>query len=200
MSDEVSDRLYDEMRSNRLYNCLLNTDENLDDWKNFENRSDDVDCLFDEGDERTDRDEIDDEGLRSKFVFRKILMMMKMKFSSSKHLNISSSVHLGEFFSWRMLYRAFSIVIFSSLDAHTSRLLKVSRNRRKRAYETSDLKSSSVHSSKFFKYWFHKFSSMRLSFSHSLIFVSIHFSQFWISFIQLWLRTRCSDCEAVLQE
>jgi hypothetical protein len=208
----MSDRLYEEMGGNRLYECLLkNTDENLDDWKNFENRNDEIDCLFDEDDERTDRDEIDDEDLRSKFVFRKILMMMKMKFSWNKHFNTSSSIHLRRVFSWRVLYRAFSIVIFSSLDTHTSRLRKVSRSRRKRAYETSDLKFFSVHSSKFFRYWFHKSSSMRLSFFHSLIFVSTHFSQSWISFIQLWLRSdfarvmacgieKCSDCEAVLQE
>jgi hypothetical protein len=40
-----------------------------------------LDCLSDESDERTERSEIDDENLRSKFVFRRILMMMKMKFS-----------------------------------------------------------------------------------------------------------------------
>jgi hypothetical protein len=85
MDDEVSDRLYDEMRGNRLYNCLLNADENSDDWKNFENRNEidcrSVDWFSDESDERTERDEIGDEGLWPKFVFRRILMMMKMKFS-----------------------------------------------------------------------------------------------------------------------
>ncbi len=84
MSDEMNDRLYDEMKDNRLYNCLLNADENSDDWKNFGNRNE-IDCRSDnwfsnENDE-TERDEIDDEILRSKFVFRRILMMMKMKFS-----------------------------------------------------------------------------------------------------------------------
>jgi hypothetical protein len=128
--------------------------------------------------------------LRPKFVFRKILMMMKMKFSSNKHLNISSSIHLREIFFWRMLYRAFSIVIFSSLDTHTSRLRKVSRNRRKRACETSDLKFFSVYSSKSSWNCFHNSLSMRLSVFHSLIFVSTHFSQFWISFIPLFN----SDC------
>jgi hypothetical protein len=34
----MSDYLYDEMRNNRLYNCLLNTNENSDDWNNFKKR------------------------------------------------------------------------------------------------------------------------------------------------------------------
>ncbi len=63
MSDDC---LYEEMSDNRLYECLLkNTDENLDHWKNCENRNE-ID---------------DDEGLRPKFVFRRILIVMKMKFS-----------------------------------------------------------------------------------------------------------------------
>jgi hypothetical protein len=109
------------------------------------------------------------------------LMMMKMKFSSSKHLNISSSVHLGGFFFWRVLYRAFAIS--SSLDIYTPRLRKVSRNRRKRVFETSDLKSFSVHSSKSSWNCSHNSLSIRLSVSHSLICVSTHFSQSWISSI-----------------
>ncbi len=43
-----------------------------------------VDCLlidwFSDEDDETERSEIDDEDLRPKFVFRRILMMMKMKF------------------------------------------------------------------------------------------------------------------------
>ncbi len=190
---EMNGSLYCEMRSNWLYNCLLNTDGNLDDWKKFENR-DEVDCLFDENDE-TERSEIDDERLRPKFVFKWILMMMKMKFSSNKHLNISSSIHLRGFFFWRVLYRAFSMMIFSSLDIHTSRLLKVSRNRRKRVCKTSDLKFFSVHSSKSSWYCSHNSLFMRLSCSHSLIFVSTHFFQSWISFIPPFN----SGCEAILQ-
>ncbi len=90
-----------------------------------------------------------------------------------------------------MLYRAFSIVIFLSLDTHTSRRRKTSRNRRKRVFETSELKFFSIHSSKSFWNCSHKSLFVRLSFSHFLIFVSIHFFQFWISvFIQLWLRSR----------
>jgi hypothetical protein len=38
MSDEVSDRLYNEMRDNRLHNCLLNTDEDDVDVSNDEKK------------------------------------------------------------------------------------------------------------------------------------------------------------------
>jgi ribosomal protein L34E len=121
------------------------------------------------------------------------LMVMEMKFSSGKHLNTSSSVHLGGFFSWRVLYRA--LAICSSLDTHTPRLRKVSRNRRKRVFETSDLKSFSVQSLKSSWYCSHNSLSMRLSCSHSLIFVSTHFSQSWISSIPPFN----SGCGTILQ-
>jgi hypothetical protein len=85
MSDEMGGRLYDGMGGNRLYNCLLNTDGNSGDWKNFGNRGE-VDCRsvdwFSDGSgERTERGGTGDEGLRPKFVFRRISMLMKMKFS-----------------------------------------------------------------------------------------------------------------------
>ncbi len=129
------------------------------------------------------------------------------------------------FFFLSVLYRNFATC--SSFDIHTSRLRKKSRNRRKRMFETFDLKFFSVHSSKSFRYSFHKFSSMRLSFFHSLIFVWTNRSANTKAKIMidlrtrkrrsfscwevLWLRSsfarvmtceieRCSDCEAILQE
>ncbi len=204
--DAMNDCLYDEMKNNRLYNCLLN--ENSDDWKNFENRNNEIDCLlvdwfFDENDKRIfdendeiKRDKIDDENLRLKFVFKRILMIMKMKFSWDKCLNISSSIHLREIFFWRMLYRVFSIMIFSSFDIHTSRLRKVFRNRRKKVFETFNLKFFSIHSSKFFWNCFHNSLFMRLYVSHFLIFVSTQFFQFWIFFISSFN----FDCDSTLQE
>ncbi len=135
-----------------------------------------------------------------------------MKFSWDKRLNISFSIYLREFFFWRMLYRAFSIMIFSSFDTHIFRRRKTFRNLCKRVLNTSDLKFFSVHSSKSSWNCSHNFLFVRWSCSHSLIFVSIHFSQFWIFvFIQLWLRSdfarvttceieRCFDCEAILQK
>jgi hypothetical protein len=56
-SNEVSGRLYNEMRANRLYNCLLNTDENSDDWKNFENRDNSFCCTDDSQDDDSFRDD-----------------------------------------------------------------------------------------------------------------------------------------------
>ncbi len=47
MGDGVGGRLYGGMGGNRLYNCLLNTDENSGGWKNFEKRDwiDDIDGI-----------------------------------------------------------------------------------------------------------------------------------------------------------
>jgi hypothetical protein len=88
-------------------------------------------------------------------------------------------------------------MIFSFLDTHIFHRRKTFRNRRKRVFETSELKFFSIHSSKSSWNCSHKSLFVRLSFSHFLIFVSTHFSQFWIFvFIQLWLRSDCARVEA----
>jgi hypothetical protein len=103
-----------------------------------------------------------------------------MNFSFNMHLSTSSSVHSVESSSWSASYRDFAMMMFLSFNIHTSRLRKTSRRRRKRVFNTN-LKSSSVHSSKSFWNCFHRLVFLKSFFSQMLILCEMY------SFLSLWL-------------
>jgi hypothetical protein len=107
--------------------------------------------------------------LRSKSILRRRLITSELNVSTL--LTISSSIQSVRCSSSRVRIKNFAIVICESFKIHTSRFRRAFRKRLRRMFNISDLKSSSIQSTKFSLNCSHSVSSFRFSKSYEIIVV-----------------------------
>jgi hypothetical protein len=105
--------------------------------------------------------------LRSKSILRRWSMTSDSNFST--FLTISSLIQSVRCSSSRIRINDFAIIIFASFKIHTSRFRRTFRKRLRQMFNISDLKSSSIQSTKFFLNCFHSVSSFKSSRSYEVI-------------------------------
>jgi hypothetical protein len=123
--------------------------------------------------------------------FKSILRRWSMRSDSnfSVLLTISSSIQNVRCSFSRVRINDFAIIIFASFKIHTLRFRKTFRKRLRRMFNTSDLKSSSISSTKFFLNCSHNVSFFRFSRSYEIIVVC---TKLFLSI----LRKKEFDCES----
>jgi hypothetical protein len=122
--------------------------------------------------------------LRSKSIFRRRLITSELNVSPL--LTISSSIQSVRCSFSRIRIKNFAIVICESFKTHTSRFRRTFRKRLRRMFNISDLKSSSIQSTKFSLNCFHSVSFFRSSRLYEIIVVC---AKMFVSI----LRTRASS-------
>jgi hypothetical protein len=107
--------------------------------------------------------------LRSKSILRRWSMTSDSNFSAL--LTISSSVQRVECSFSRVRIKNFAMIILEFFKIHKSRFRKAFRRRLRQIFNTSDMQSSSIQSTKFFLNCFHNVSSFKSSRSYEVIVV-----------------------------
>jgi hypothetical protein len=107
--------------------------------------------------------------LRSKSILRRRLITSEL--NASTLLTISSSIQKMKCSFSRIRIKNFAIIICESFKIHTSRFRRVFRRRFKRIFNISDLKSSSIQSTKFFLNCSYNVSSFKSFRSYEIIVV-----------------------------